>query len=131
MGANLVYLNKPNKKKEMHEGASEQFDFTLAAMQGWRVNMVSTLSHSLMFVPQEDAHISMVNFDNQGGSLFGIFDGHGGVEVAEYCKRNLPSILLRQPEYQTKDYATCFQNSFLLLDAMLYTEDGKQQLEQI
>jgi hypothetical protein len=46
----LVYLNKPNKKKEMHEGANEQFDFTLAAMQGWRVNM-------------EDAHISLINFD--------------------------------------------------------------------
>lgn len=38
-------------------------------MQGWRVSM-------------EDAHINNLNIDGNDSALFGIFDGHGGKEVA-------------------------------------------------
>ena len=51
-------------------------------MQGWRMNM-------------EDAHISEeVDFsDGSKGLLFGVFDGHGGAEVAAYAKSNFKRIL--------------------------------------
>ena len=41
-------------------------------MQGWRGNM-------------EDSHIADLDIGD-GNSLFAVFDGHGGKEVAEYAK---------------------------------------------
>ena len=40
MGANLVYLPRPNKKKHTIEGRANNFKFVLSSMQGWRLNMV-------------------------------------------------------------------------------------------
>ena len=51
MGADLVYLQKPNTKKFTSEGAVKNFyHFSTSSMQGWRHNM-------------EDAHICNPNFD--------------------------------------------------------------------
>ena len=54
----------------------------VCGMQGWRMNM-------------EDAHISEeVHFsDGSKGLLFGVFDGHGGSEVAAFAKSNFKRIL--------------------------------------
>lgn len=41
MGANLVYLPRPNKKKHTIEGRANNFKFVLSSMQGWRLNMVT------------------------------------------------------------------------------------------
>jgi len=46
--------------------------FTVGDMQGWRLNM-------------EDSHIANPNFA-QGQALFGVFDGHGGQEVARFTE---------------------------------------------
>jgi len=43
-------------------------------MQGWRTNM-------------EDAHIAKINFEPEC-SLFGVFDGHGGKEVALFVEKH-------------------------------------------
>lgn len=40
MGASLVYLEKPNKEIEFHEGDEDHIKFCAGAMQGWRINMV-------------------------------------------------------------------------------------------
>ena len=40
-------------------------------MQGWRKS-------------NEDAHITAIDFV-PGFSLFAVFDGHGGAEVAKFC----------------------------------------------
>ena len=46
-------------------------------MQGWRCGM-------------EDAHaVFEVEGDPNRAMVFGVFDGHGGKEVAEFCKANL------------------------------------------
>lgn len=52
-------------------------------MQGWRKNM-------------EDAHIcSQIDLGyGQMGMLFGVFDGHGGKEVAEFAGKNFERVLL-------------------------------------
>jgi len=41
MGANLVYLPRPNKKKLTEEGRNAALRYVISSMQGWRLNMVS------------------------------------------------------------------------------------------
>jgi len=43
MGASLVYLEKPNKEIEFELGENDLIKFAAGGMQGWRINMVSTI----------------------------------------------------------------------------------------
>ena len=51
-------------------------------MQGWRRTM-------------EDSHIAYCNMDNTGVSIFGVFDGHGGQEVALFVKNHIKDVLVK------------------------------------
>lgn len=76
-------------------------------MQGWRPSM-------------EDDHIATTNLGNDAGwagtSLFGVFDGHGGADVAKFCANNLHKAVAKgdasAPEAALRD-------SFQLLDSKL------------
>jgi len=42
----------------------------------------------------EDGHVVNVKYaDNPNKALFGVFDGHGGREVAVYCNQHYEKIL--------------------------------------
>ena len=43
----------------------------------------------------EDAHIAHTNIDNTGVSVFGVFDGHGGTEVALFAKNHFKAQLVK------------------------------------
>lgn len=46
MGASLMYLNEPKKDIEHENGKNKAMAFAAGSMQGWRLNMVSTLKPS-------------------------------------------------------------------------------------
>lgn len=109
MGANLVYLDRPQTKKETVSGVVQPtptqigYRYACSGMQGWRLNM-------------EDAHICNPNFD-EGIGLFAVFDGHGGLECAKFCERFFEPKLREQPEYQSKkDLGKALEKTFLGLD---------------
>ncbi|KAG1679117.1 hypothetical protein FOA52_000472 [Chlamydomonas sp. UWO 241] len=54
-------------------GAGSDVKYGGSAMQGWRRTM-------------EDAHLAETAVD-ANTQLFGVFDGHGGAEVAKFCQR--------------------------------------------
>ncbi|XP_016657313.1 probable protein phosphatase CG10417 isoform X2 [Acyrthosiphon pisum] len=84
------YLNKPKTDKESEDMENDLLMCGVSSMQGWREK-------------QEDAHVCLVDFDDDM-SLFGVFDGHGGAEVAQYAVEMLPSLikneLFEQGEYE-------------------------------
>lgn len=79
MGTQLTYLNKPNKEKIIDQGENDTYEYVACSMQGWRTNM-------------EDSHIAKLDFE-KGKHIFGVFDGHGGKEVALFVEQNLVDIL--------------------------------------
>jgi serine/threonine protein phosphatase PrpC len=86
-------------------------------MQGWRKS-------------NEDAHITAVDFE-PGLSLFAVFDGHGGIEVAKFCEEKFLDTLKADPEFESKNYEAALRNTFLKIDKMLLQEDGKKTLGRI
>ena len=83
------YLSQPNREKATENGSGGNVRYVAVGMQGWRKTM-------------EDAHIAHVNFDGTGKSLFGVFDGHGGKEVALFAKRHFLEVLRALDSYKQK-----------------------------
>ena len=54
-------------------------------MQGWRKTM-------------EDAHVTSLDIV-EGISIFGVFDGHGGQEVAQFMEDHLVAELKKNPNF--------------------------------
>ena len=74
----------------------------------------------------EDAHLCKEIDLPKGGKkamLFGVFDGHGGKEVAEFCKEHFTEKLQAAGAFQAADYAKALTQAFLNLDATLKSED--------
>jgi len=59
---------------------TQSMKYGASGMQGWRTNM-------------EDAHITQFNIAPKI-SLFGVFDGHGGREVAKFVEKHFVEHLL-------------------------------------
>jgi protein phosphatase 1G len=77
------YLDKPVIEKLSESGSGNGLTWGSSAMQGWRTNM-------------EDAHITIpvLEGDLSSMSLFGVFDGHGGKEVALFCRDKVPQVFV-------------------------------------
>ena len=108
MGA---YLDSPIKDKNPENGATDIAKWGVASMQGWRCGM-------------EDAHIccEIKLGSGEKGSLFGVFDGHGGKDVAMFAKANLKRILEQELGRQT-DIKRALETAFLKLDEQVSSED--------
>ena len=60
-------------------------------MQGWRKHMEDIIISSCDYEPNE--------------SLFAIFDGHGGNEVAYFCERKFKDALIQSKSYKMGLYS--------------------------
>lgn len=83
-----TYLSTPVTDKCEEEGTDLTCSNTPLAwgvvdMQGWRKSM-------------EDAHVATTLEDFK---VFGVFDGHGGPEVARVCQLYLVTVLEKQPTW--------------------------------
>ncbi|KAF7391578.1 hypothetical protein HZH68_011121 [Vespula germanica] len=105
MGGMGAYMSKPITNKISTDEVGKNVAFGASSMQGWRIS-------------QEDAHNCCIDFDKDV-SLFAVYDGHGGHEVATYCARNLPNFIKQTEAYKRGDIRQALIDAFLGFDATL------------
>ena len=66
----------------------------------------------------QDDHNCCLEFD-EDTSLFAVYDGHGGHEVAAYCSKNLPDFIKNTDAYKKGDIKQALIDAFLEFDATL------------
>lgn len=87
-------------------------------MQGWRKTM-------------EDAHVTALDVIEGEVSVFGVFDGHGGCEVARFVENHLVEELKKNENFKKGNYRQALIDVFIALDKMLLTDAGKKELAKI
>lgn len=129
MGA---YLAVPVTAKERFEGGGSlpglNLAFGGAAMQGWRRTM-------------EDAHLAQVSAPNGSGladsppaspfAMFGVFDGHGGAEVALFCQRYMAQELQKLEAFGGDAVEDALVDVFHRMDDMLRDHSFADEIEQL
>ena len=124
MGA---YLSEPITKKHRESGCLEKYggEYATCSMQGWRKH-------------QEDAHIHPRYFvrnasdREQDGLIFaGVYDGHGGAEIARYAASNIIDVLVDLPEYKAGAYEKAMQKMYLRIDEKIKTPQAQSELKKL
>lgn len=121
MGA---YLAVPVTAKERFEGRGlvtvKRDDISVvyggAAMQGWRRTM-------------EDAHVADTGL--RDAAVFGVFDGHGGAEVALFCQRYMAQELQKLESFGGDAVEDALVDVFHRMDDMLRDHTFADELEQL
>mmetsp|Transcript_83459 Transcript_83459/g.153255 ORF Transcript_83459/g.153255 Transcript_83459/m.153255 type:complete len:462 (-) Transcript_83459:123-1508(-) len=106
----------PDKKKIGEEARAGGLAWASCGMRGWRQTM-------------EDASL-MLPFGYIGGAwrdaaLFGVFDGHGGEQVARLAVRKLPTLLAELP---SEDPEAGFTGAFRRIDEFLQSPAAASEL---
>ena len=79
----------------------------------------------------EDAHVTALDVIEGEVSVFGVFDGHGGCEVAHFVENHLVEELKKNENFKKANYRQALQEVFLTIDRMLLTDAGKKELAAI
>eukprot|EP00514_Thraustochytrium_sp_LLF1b_P009730 CAMPEP_0184554124 /NCGR_PEP_ID=MMETSP0199_2-20130426/34112_1 /TAXON_ID=1112570 /ORGANISM="Thraustochytrium sp., Strain LLF1b" /LENGTH=411 /DNA_ID=CAMNT_0026950059 /DNA_START=249 /DNA_END=1481 /DNA_ORIENTATION=- len=115
------YLDKPVTAKASSDGevGSKRGQFAVSSMQGWRKSM-------------EDAHVAQVSVvgpDDPLGqvSMFAVFDGHGGSEVAKFCAKYMAREIVTLEDFQKGNFGEALIKVFHKMDDML--RDAKYAVE--
>jgi protein phosphatase 2C family protein 2/3 len=96
-------LSEPVKDKTSDIRNDARLVFASSAMQGWRISM-------------EDAHTTELELANRPGySFFGVYDGHGGQNVARYSGSNLHQKIAGDPSFPT-NIENAIKSGFLAID---------------
>lgn len=86
-------------------------------MQGWRKRM-------------EDSHISELNIA-PNTHIFGVFDGHGGKEVAQFVQAHFVEELLKNKKFKEGDMKKALIETFFRMDEMCVEKEGMQELKAL
>lgn len=79
----------------------------------------------------EDAHIVEPDVDGKGGGVFGVFDGHGGKEVALFVAKHLREVLLKQDAYTRGDIAQALIETYVGLDELMLKPASLRELRAL
>lgn len=120
-GDALELATGPDKKKVCEEGraAADGLAWACCGMRGWRQTM-------------EDASLMMpagyVGGNWRHSALFGVFDGHGGEQVARFAVRQLPVVLA---QLKTQDPELAFAQAYQRIDELLRLPSAAAELREL
>lgn len=115
MGA---YLSEPVRDKETEAGQDARLAFGCASMQGWRTSM-------------EDAHTAILGLGGDPqAAIFGVYDGHGGREVAHFCRRHVAEHFSGTKAFKRGDIGEGLIETFLAMDGLILQPEGRRELLQ-
>ena len=85
-------------------------------MQGWRKRM-------------EDSHINDLDVGPSNKTqLFGVFDGHGGNEVAKFVKNHFTEEYLKNSNYLKNDQKKALEETYQKMDTLMLEQEGIDEL---
>ena len=85
-------------------------------MQGWRKR-------------QEDAHIADLDLGPSNKTqIFGVFDGHGGCEVAKFVANHFTEEFLKNPNYLRNDIKKALEENYQKMDSLMLEKEGSEEL---
>ncbi|XP_023035473.1 probable protein phosphatase 2C T23F11.1 isoform X2 [Drosophila willistoni] len=100
-------LSKPVTDIETTSGQNSKYRVGSSCMQGWRSTM-------------EDTHTQLLSLpEDPNAAFFGVFDGHGGDNVAKYAKEHLHKFVIKQDAYKDADVEQALKAGFLDIDDAL------------
>ena len=79
----------------------------------------------------DDAHVHALDVVPGEVLLFGVFDGHGGCEVARFVEAHLVDELKKNNNFKKANYRQALIDVFLEIDQMLISEPAKKELTKI
>ena len=79
----------------------------------------------------EDAHLTALDVIEGEVSIFGVFDGHGGCEVAHFVEAHFIDEIKKTEAFRKGDYKNALIETFLTIDRMLLSDAGKKELGKI
>eukprot|EP00878_Enallax_costatus_P010263 GHUV01010713.1.p1 GENE.GHUV01010713.1~~GHUV01010713.1.p1 ORF type:complete len:257 (+),score=65.25 GHUV01010713.1:284-1054(+) len=116
MGA---YLSTPVTDKEVFNGEAASLVYGGGSMQGWRRTM-------------EDAHIAEVGLAGDATTaVFGVFDGHGGAEVAKFCQKYMAREIQKLEHFGEGRIEDSLVKVFHRMDEMLRDHKYADEIENL
>ena len=77
-------------------------------------------------------HITEISKGSQGDiEVFGVFDGHGGKEVAQFVKAHFMNEFIHNKSFKNGDIKKALSDTFLKMDELMLSKEGKQELTSL
>ncbi|KAI3620432.1 hypothetical protein CBS9595_002399 [Malassezia furfur] len=107
-------LSEPITEKRTSRGEDDRHLYCVSDMQGWRISMED--AHAAVLNLPEDANVP----SNERVSFFGVYDGHGGANVARYAGRTVHKRLADLTEFKQHQWEAALRRAFLKTDEDLH-----------
>ena len=121
MGNQATVRREARTEKESTHGSIGEIEYGASEMQGWRLTM-------------EDAHIEAKLEPPESVSalcsIFAVFDGHGGNEVANFCKAHFVEVLVGLEEWKNNDIPAALRKALHTMDKMLRRPQYSKELAE-
>ena len=109
-------LDIPKKEYSGKDNSNNYVKFGFNQVQGWKKSMED---YSIEFLePDKDKFMN----------IFGIFDGHGGVEVPKYLQVHFLEFLKKNKNFIDEKYQEAFRETFFDLDKSFKTKEAQEEL---